>query len=70
MLTVLMANKDKWFESHVKIRYRNGCEEEYVNKILVTPKCQIGFNETLVPVISEEWLRNISVPISFNTTYD
>ena len=41
----MVINKDKWFQKQVIKRYKDGCEEIFIDGNLTTPPCQIN-NET------------------------
>lgn len=43
---VVYQNRDVWFEQTVKLKYYNGCVEEYRNKELISPSCNITVEKT------------------------
>lgn len=52
----IYINKDSLFRREVTIKYYTGCEETYVNEILITDKCIIPEKNK----VNTQWMLNLS----------
>lgn len=59
----IYINKDSLFRREVTIKYYTGCEETYVDEILITDKCILPEKDK----VKTQWLINLS-NVSLPTT--